>query len=91
MTTSDRPILGHSASRRESHVDSAAQRSSRDVMGYQPPTGPIGIMGHNRPGLGGPNSNVGTQGQRFGPSDGARGSAGLGGRNLGNCGTQGSH
>ena len=61
---------------------------ARDVMNYQAPQGPMGIMGNNRPGLGGENcGNAGTQGKSScGP--GGSGSPGLHGTNKGNSGTQ---
>ena len=38
---------------------------TKDVNKYRPPMGPMGIMGNNRPGLGGTNhGNSGTQGKR---------------------------
>jgi hypothetical protein len=53
-----------------------------DVMGYRPPTGPIGL-GRNSVGLGGKNyGNCGTQGERS-ARGGESGSVGLGGDNQG--------
>ena len=66
-------------------------KDKRDVMGYQPPKGPIGITRTPSPGLGGYNcGNAGTQGRYNAQGDlynntgeGATGSAGLGGKNRG--------
>lgn len=57
---------------------------ARDVMGYQPPTGPIGINRTPGPGLGGANLGCcGTQGGDGVSGDGAGGSPGLHGKNRG--------
>lgn len=58
--------------------------AQRDVLNYQPPQGPIGIMRTPGPGLGGANLGCcGTQGQRSSTGDGAGGSPGLHGENRG--------
>lgn len=60
--------------------------SSRDVLNYQEPTGPIN---RHRPSPGLPGgTNVG-HAQNGGTGDGATGSPTIGGENLGNCGSQG--
>lgn len=62
--------------------------SARDVMNYATPQGPMGIMGHNKPGLGGENcGNAGTQGKTTCRGD-SSGSPGLHGTNKGNSGSQ---
>ncbi len=81
-----RPILsefGPDASKSQaSRATRGGVERFRDVMGYSPPCGPIGI---NRVGvgLGGENlGNCGTQ-QRTGVGVGESGSPGLGGENRG--------
>ena len=63
----------------------------RDVMGYAPPVGPIGI-GFKGVGLGGTNiGNAGSQGKSNLTGDGGAGSPGvdrLGGENVGEEGSQ---
>ena len=58
---------------------------TRDVMGYSPPTGPIGIMRGNAVGLGGTNHGNGQRPNASRPG----GSPGVGGTNCGNKGSQG--
>jgi hypothetical protein len=59
------------------------ETSARDVMNYSPPQGPMGIMGNNKPGLGGDNcGNCGTQGASS-ISKSESGSPGLHGDNKG--------
>ena len=64
-------------------ASSGGVKQARDVMGYKPPQGPIGIE-HRSVGLGGANlGNCGTQGPSASTGDGAGGSPGLHGRNKG--------
>jgi hypothetical protein len=61
---------------------------TKDVMNYQPPTGPKGIMESQSPGLHG--SNHGNEnGPRMGGSH--SGGPGIGGTNHGCCGSQGRY
>lgn len=63
-------------------ASSGGVKSARDVMGYDPPTGPTSI-GNRGPGLGGDNyGNCGTQGPKMtSPREG--GMPGLGGERRG--------
>jgi hypothetical protein len=61
---------------------------ARDVMGYAPPVGPIGIS-NNSVGLGGTNvGNAGSQGKSSLTGDGGAGTPGIGGQNEGEEGSQ---
>ena len=64
---------------------------AKDVMGYAPPVGPIGL-GNRSVGLGGANiGNAGSQGKSNLDGDGGAGAAGidrLGGENVGEEGSQ---
>ena len=60
---------------------------TKDIS-YSPPQGPKGIMGNERPGLGGQNHGV-ENGPRTGGSH--SGSPGIGGTNHGCCGSQGRY
>ena len=81
-----RPILSEygpdSSKPQASRATSGGVTRARDVMGYKPPTGPIGI-GHVGPCLGG--ANLGSCGTQTGGSrgDGGGGSPGLHGENRG--------
>ncbi len=71
-----------SPSNQKPRATSGGVTRSRDVMDYQPPTGPIGI-GHTGPGLGGDNCGpCGTQGH-YDTDASESGSPGLGGQNKG--------
>ena len=82
-----RPILseyGPDANKPQApRARSGGVTSARDVMGYKPPQGPIGIS-RTGVGLGGANlGNCGTQGPSSDRGDGAGGSPGLHGDNEG--------
>lgn len=72
-----------SPSNQRPRATSGGVTKARDVMGYQPPQGPMGI-GNRGPGLGGDNcGNCGTQGYGEDCDAQTSGSPGLGGKNRG--------
>ena len=88
-----RPILGgygpDSNQPQQSRATNGGKMPVKDVMGYCPPYGPTNINDPQGPGVHGTNHS--NSQQRATTFNGRSGSPGLGGKNFGNSGSQGSY